>query len=146
MAIKVKGAADSANRFAQNASAQSAYYATEAKAAGEEWATKTAQAVDTFRQAISSANLELRYKAGVAKAGAAKYTRKVEAVGATRYAPGVNAGKQDYQTNVEPYLATIAGITLDAPAPRGDVRNYQRSQQVGNALHAKRLAMLGVTG
>lgn len=145
MAIKVKGAAESAGRYAINAGAQSAYYAQQAKAAAETWATETANSAAIFLQAIQAAGMDIRYRAGVAKAGAAKYARKVEATGAQRYAPGVAAGRQDYQANVEPFLATIASLTLDAPGPRGDMRNYQRSQQVGQALHIKRLAQLGVT-
>jgi len=145
MAIKVKSSTDAANRWGTNAGAQSGYYASQAKAAGEEWASKTAAAKDTYGQAITSGNLAIRYAAGVAKAGAAKYVRKITDVGGGRYAPGVSAGKADYQANVDPFLSTIASLTLDAPAPRGDVRNNQRSAQVGAALHAKRLAMLGVS-
>ena len=38
---------------------------------------------------------------------------------------------------------TIASLTLTARKPKGDPANYQRVEQIGKALNAKRLATLG---
>ncbi|GAH58623.1 unnamed protein product, partial [marine sediment metagenome] len=42
--------------------------------------------------------------------------------------------------------ATIAAITLSPRKPRGDPANYMRVQEIGKALNAKRLALLGAGG
>jgi len=44
---------------------------------------------------------------------------------------------------VEPYLQTLASLNLPARRPRGDSQNYLRVNQVGAALNAKRIALLG---
>ena len=143
MAIKVPSAASAADKLVQRASAAAGDYATEAKASGEVWASNTAAAKGAFQQGISAGNIAERFARGVAKAGASKYVRKITDVGAGRFAQGVQAGKVDYQSNVEPFLSTIAGLSLSARQTRGSAANYQRVQEVGSALNARRLAMLG---
>lgn len=144
MAIKVKGAAESAQKFAENAGRAGSEYQLQAIASAEQWAANTAASESTFREAISAPGVSIRFRSGVVKAGAAKFARKIKDVGGSRYGPGVSAGKPDYQANVEPYLQTIGGLTLSTRKPRGDISNYTRSQEVGKALNAKRLALMGV--
>ena len=146
MAIKVRPVADAAEKLVNRATAASGEYAIQAAAAGEEWAQKTQAARDNFGQAITAAGLKERFARGVAKAGAAKYARKIREVGADRFAPGVSAGKQDYQVGAEPFFSTIAALTLSARQPRGSAANYNRVTEVGKALNAKRLALLGSGG
>lgn len=143
MALKVPSASAAAEKLALRASAASGEYATGAKAAGETWVTNTQAAKGSFQQGISAGNIAERFARGVAKAGAAKYVRKITDVGMGRFAAGVAAGKQDYLTNVEPFFATIAGLTLSARQPRGSAANIQRVSEVAMALNARRLAMLG---
>ena len=143
MAIKVKPIAEAATKLVERAQAASGEWAKEAQASGEVWATNTAAAKDIFGQAITAAGMKERFARGVAKAGAAKYVRKVRDVGADRFSPGVAAGRTDYTTNAEPYFSTIAGLTLSARQPRGSAANYGRVTEVGKALNARRLALLG---
>ena len=146
MALTVKPVSASADKLVARAQAASGEYSTNAQAAGEKWASMTQAAKAALQAAGLSAQLADRWLRGVARAGAAKYVRKVKDVGASRFSDGVNAGKTDYAANVEPYFATIAGLTLSARAPRGAAANYTRVQEVGKALNAKRLALLGVSG
>jgi len=143
--LKVKQAAASAQKWTENAGRAASEYATNAVAASEDWARATAAAADTFQQAVTAAGIKQRFARGVARAGAAKFARKVSEVGRDRFQPGVNAAQADYSAGMEPYLATIAGLTLVARKPRGDPANYHRVEQVGKALNAKRLALLGVS-
>jgi len=115
-------------------------------AAADEWVRNTAAAADNFHMAVTSANVKERFRRGVVKAGAAKFARKVEAVAASRFSEGVGAAKDDYKSGVEPFLSTIAALTLSARKPKGDPSNYRRVEEVGKALNAKRLAMLGAGG
>lgn len=143
MPLTVKSAAASGAKLVQRASGAAQDYAVQAEAAGDKWATTTQASDGNFFQAVSQPSVRSRFRAGVAKAGAAKFARGIRDKGAGRYSGGVTAGQQDYQTNVEPFLQTLASLNLAARRPRGDPQNYQRVQQVGAALNAKRIALLG---
>jgi len=145
-AIRVKDAGAAATKWGENAGRAAEEFATNAEAAAEDWARNTQAAADTFHQAVTAAGMKERFRRGVARAGSAKFARKIRDVGRDRFAPGVAAASGDYQTGVEPYLATIAGLTLSARKPRGDPSNYRRVEEIGKALNAKRLALLGVGG
>ena len=146
MAIKVKEIGASATKWTENAGRASGEFAIRAEAAAEDWARNTQASADTFHMAVTAAGVKERFRRGVARAGAAKFARKIRDVARDRFAPGVAAATGDYQSGAEPYFATIAGITLSARKPRGDPANYRRVEEVGKALNAKRLALLGGGG
>ena len=146
MAIKVKPIEASTTKWSDNASRASAEFATNAEAAAEDWARQTAASADNFFQAISAPGIKNRFRSGVVKAGAAKFARKIRDVARDRFGPGVAAATTDYKTNVEPFFSTLAALTLSARKPKGDPANYKRVEEVGKALNAKRLAMLGGGG
>jgi len=145
MALKVKALEAVAPKWETNAARAADEFASRAEAAAQDWATNTAKAADTFGQAISAPGIKERFRRGVARAGAAKFARKIVDVARDRYAPGIAAATTDYRTGVEPYFATLSALTLDARKPKGDPANYRRVEQVGKALNAKRLALLGAT-
>lgn len=145
-AIKVKDAASSALKWTENAGRASEAFAVGAEASAEEWARNTANAADTYSQAITAPGIKNRFRTGVVKAGAAKFARKIRDVARDRFGPGVAAAQSDYQAGAEPYLSTLAALTLSPRKPRGDPANYNRVQEVGKALNAKRLALLGGGG
>jgi len=144
MAIKVKPIEASTTKWTANASRAAETFATEAEASAEDWARNTAAAMATYGAAISAAGIKERFRRGVTRAGAAKFARKIRDVARDRFGPGVAAADIDYKTGVEPYFNTIAALTLSARKPRGDPANYKRVEEVGKALNAKRLALLGV--
>ena len=146
MAIPVKPIEASSIKWSDNASRAATEFAVNAEAAAELWAGNTARAVDTFGQAISAPGIKNRFRSGVVKAGAAKFARKIRDVAKDRFGPGVAAAKDDYKSGAEPFYSTMAGITLSARKPKGDPANYKRVEEVGKALNAKRLAMLGGGG
>ena len=143
MALKVPTAQEAGDKLAARAGAASGDYATKAKAAGDAWQAGAVAAKGAFQQGISAGNIAERFARGVAKAGAAKYVRKITDVGAGRFAAGVQAGKQDYIANVGDFLSTLAGLTLSPRQPRGSAANITRVSEVAMALNAKRLSMLG---
>ena len=145
-AIKVKPIDASAGKWSENAGRAAAEFAANAEAAADEWQRATAASSDTFHQAITAANVKERFRRGVVRAGAAKFARKIRDVARDRFSPGVSAALDDYKTGAEPYFSTLAAITLDPRKPRGDPANYRRVEQIGKALNAKRLALLGAGG
>ncbi len=146
MAITVKPIEASATKWMDNAGRAATEFAANAAAGAAKWASNTAAAADTFGQAISAPGIKNRFRSGVVKAGAAKFARKIAEVAKDRFGPGVAAAQGDYKTGVEPYFSTIAGLSLSARKPKGDPANYKRVEEVGKALNAKRLAMLGGCG
>jgi len=144
MAIKVKAIEASTTKWSENAGRASAEFAANAEAAASDWATKTQAARDNYGQAITAPGIKDRFARGVARAGAGKFARKIRDVAMDRFAPGVAAATVDYKEGAGPYFSTIAALTLSARKPRGDPANYKRVEEVGKALNAKRLALLGV--
>ncbi|GAI33686.1 unnamed protein product [marine sediment metagenome] len=146
MAIKVKSIEASTTKWSENASRAATEFAVNAEAAAETWASNTARAADTFHMAITAANVKERFRRGVVRAGAAKFARKIRDVGRDRFGPGVAAATDDYKVGAEPYFSTISALTLSPRKPRGDPANYNRVMEIGKALNAKRLALLGAGG
>ncbi len=146
MAIKVKPIEASTTKWSENASRASGEFAANAAAAADDWARMTVAATDNFGQAITAPGIKNRFRAGVVKAGAAKFARKINDVARDRFGPGVAAAKDDYKAGAEPFFSTIAGLSLSARKPKGDPANYKRVEEVGKALNAKRLALLGGGG
>ena len=146
MAIRVKPIGPATIKWTENASRAATEFAANAEAAAEDWARMTGAAADTFNQAITAPGIKERFRRGVARAGAAKFARKIREVAKDRFGPGVAAAATDYTAGAEPFFATLAGITLTARKPKGDPANYKRVEEVGKALNAKRLALLGGGG
>jgi hypothetical protein len=145
MSINVPIAADVAAKWASVTPGRQAYYAANAAAAGNIWQANTVAAAAAFKNAISAGNIQAMYTGGVKKAGAAKYTRKINDVGASRFSSGVTAAQPDMQAGIAPILQTIAGLTLPARQPRGSAANLQRVQVVADALNKTRLAQAAAT-
>ncbi len=144
MGIKVKGIDASTGKWLDNAGRAAEVFAAEAEASADPWARNTGAAADTYGQAITAPGIKERFRRGVARAGAAKFARKIRDVARDRFAPGISAATADYKAGAEPYYSTLAALTLSGRKPRGDPANYRRVEEVGKALNAKRLALLGV--
>ena len=146
MAVPIKDITKSTTKWSDNASRAAPEFAERAEAAAPLWASKTAAAADNFHMAVTAANVKERFRRGVVRAGADKFARKIRDVARDRFGPGVAAATDDYKTGAEPYFSTIAALTLSPRKPRGDPANYNRVQEIGKALNAKRLALLGAGG
>jgi hypothetical protein len=141
MPIQVKSAADAAKKWTDVTPGRQAYYQAGVATAGASWVSNTQAAAGAYDAAVKSATIKQMFAGGVRKAGADKYQNKAVTLGAPRFAQGVQAAGNDYQQGVDPYLQTIAGLTLQARAPRGSAANLQRVSQIATALNAKRLAL-----
>lgn len=119
------------------------YYESGVRSPKEDWEANTVAAAKNYKAAVSAADIEKRFSGGAKRAGTAKWSRKAVDVGVGRYGPGVIAAEADFRTGFEPYVATIAAVEMSARKPRGDPANYKRSEEVGSALHKKRLALIG---
>lgn len=143
MAIRVKDLGTSAQKWARNASAAAPEYGANAVAAGNVWESSTIAAAQNFVAGVTAAGIGDRFRRGVQRAGASKYTSRIASLGQSRYSQGVGEAEGDWQEGFAPFAQVIAGLTLPQRRPRGDPANYARVSVIGNALHARRLAMLG---
>jgi hypothetical protein len=141
MAIKVKSAEEVARKWAEVTPQRSAYLESGLMGSGTTWEAETANAAGAYRAAVTAPNIEAMFRGGVKKAGGAKFERKAIQVGVGRYGAGVQAAQEDMKSGIEPMLSTISSLTLSPRAPRGSDTNYRRVQEVGTALHKKRLAL-----
>jgi hypothetical protein len=104
------------------------------QAKGGSWQAATDAASGSFKTAISAGDIETRYKAGIAKAGQAKYTRRATTVGPDRYAQAAPVAEPDFSSGMQPVLAAIGAVDLPARGPRGAAQNYNRVKPIGDAL------------
>jgi len=141
MPTKVKSLADVVKKWGEMTPQRSGYYEAGALAAGGDWEKNTVDSTANFVAGVTAGNIGKLFSGGVKNAGAAKYTRKVKDVGASRFSQGVTAGVPDYQTGMDPMLSTIASVTPPTRQPRGSVANVQRVVAYMDALHKKRLAL-----
>jgi len=139
--VDVPSAEQVAKKWVEEAPKRAVYYKENTIGSGSKWESETGKAADTYKAAVQAADIGKRFKGGV-KGKGAKFDRKVEDVGATRYGPGIQAAEEDMKTGVSDYLSEIAATDIDERGPRGDPGNWARSQKIGDALHKKRLAKL----
>ena len=111
-------------------------YSAGVKSPKTDWATATASSESNYEQGIQDSISRKAFSGGVQRAGTQKWQRKAIAVGAQRFGSGVAAASPEYQEQMQGVLSTIESVTLPPRGPKGDPRNYQRSQAIGEALHS----------
>lgn len=137
MASKL-GLAQIADKFVRRASAaQSDYQAGVQATQPAAYEAAALAGADNWQTGVAQAAAEGRYASGIQGSGA-KWQRKATTVGPQRYQTGVAGASGDYQAGFQPYFNVLQSLNLGPRGPRGDPRNYQRSQQVGDALNQAR--------
>lgn len=114
-------------------------YKTGVQQKGGSWAQAADAASGSFKTAIQASDIEARFKAGIQKAGQAKYTRRATSVGPDRYAQAAPVAEPDFSSGMAPVLTAIAGVDLPARGPRGSAANYNRVKPIGDALSRLRM-------
>lgn len=110
-------------------------YTAGVKSPKADWATNTAAASENYNAGVQAAISRNAFEGGVQAAGTPKWQRKAATIGAQRFGPGVAAAAPEYQDAMNGVLSTIQSVSLPPRGPKGDSRNYQRSQAIGEALH-----------
>jgi len=143
----VKSVEEAGSKWAEETPRRAAYYEKYTPAAASKWEANTTAAATTYKAAVTAPDIDKRFSGGVKRAGAAKFSRKVTAVGVARFGPGVTAAAPDYRERVAPYLEEIAKTDLPERKARGDPANLARVEKIATALHKKRIAAIvaGVT-
>lgn len=103
-----------------------------------DWATSTASAETTWRDAVTAAAGRQAFSQGVRAAGTAKWQRKALEKGPARFAEGVALAEADYEAGFAPYRDVIERTTLPPRGPKGDPRNIERVRVMANALRQRK--------
>ena len=104
------------------------------------WAAATAAAADTYQAAVSSPTTKSLFLRGVRRAGDARWAEMAAKKGVARFAQGVELSEQYYRSQIGDVIAQIEGVSLKPRGPRGSAQNYARGKDIGDKLHAWRLA------
>jgi hypothetical protein len=134
------GAAAKWNRRTASATQE---YIEGVKAPRASWQSQTSGAVQNYNAGVQQAISQNRFAKGVAKVSDQQYQETTVRKGQTRFAEGVQGAEQTYAQAVQPYIDVINSVTLPPRGPNGDPKNYQRVIAMGNALRARKLAMVG---
>jgi len=137
--MKVKPIGEIVEKFGRRASAATDDYRHGVETTEKDWAGLTAAAEPTYEVGVTDAMARKSFGKGVKKAGTPKWRAGASGKGADRYAPGVRGALDAYQRGVAPYLEELSRLNLRPRGPRGSDSNYQRSKDVGQALHKKRV-------
>ena len=137
---QVKPISEIVDKWQRRASVAGPDYAAGIASPRRDWEEATKAAEGAQKAGIEQAIANGSFVKGVTKAGTAKWKRKAQDVGAARFGPGVAAAKADYQAGFAPFISVIEGITLPPRGPKGDPRNYERTQIIGEALHDAKVA------
>lgn len=140
--VNFKDLSKSAAKFTNNGAGAQAAYVANAAAAGGHWADNTAAAEQNYQQGVTAAIGRGAFLKGVQKAGAAKYTKQINAVAGPRFADGIQKAGPAWSANFGAIATQVANTQLPARGPRGSQANYQRAAAMGAAFRA---AKTGVT-
>jgi len=131
----VKPLSAASEKWSRKASQATQDYSAGVRAPRRSWQEATEAASDAHTAGVQQAIANGSFSKGVARAGNEKWVRGATGKGTQRYGPGVQAAKGDYERGFSPFRAVIEGVQLPPRGPKGDPRNYQRTQMIGEALH-----------
>jgi len=143
--LRVKTLEDTTTKWTEEAPRRAPYYEKYTPPAAARWEANTIAAEATYKSAVTAPDIAKRFVGGVKRVKAAKFERKVKAVGVARFGPGIVAAKDDFNAGIKPYLEELAVIDVPARKPRGDPANMERVRAIFDALHKKRLALLAAS-
>jgi len=120
-------------------------YEAGVKAPKKAWASAAAAAAETFFSAVSQPVVKDLFVRGIRRAGDTRWSEMAVKKGVGRFAPGVEAGEPYFRSQMGDILAQIEAVKLKPRGPRGSAQNYERVKQIGDKLHAWRIAKTGAT-
>ena len=144
--VKIKSLEEIKKKWSEVTPGRAPYYEAGVRAPREDWASRTAAAQDAWQQGVQEAITQGRFAKGVKRAGTEKWQRKALAVGVRRWPEGVRAAADDYAAGFAPYREVLERLTLPERRAKGDPANIDRVRKIAEALHKKKLELLGASG
>jgi len=138
--VAIKSLADVSQKWADVTPGRASFYEAGVRAPRTPWSQAAAAAEANQAAGVQAAISRKAYSSGVRRAGDEKWQRKALAVGVSRFGPGAAAAKTDYEQGFSRFHSIIGGTTLAPRGPKGDPKNYQRVNTLGDALHKAAIA------
>jgi hypothetical protein len=139
----IKPIGTSATKYKKNAAAAGPDYKTGIEQTTKDWGALTSASEPAYNSGVQAAISRGAFGKGVNKIGTAGWKKKALAVGPTRYVNGIQVFGENWQPGFQPFQDTINALTLPPKGAKNSPENYARVPAVGNALHAKKLELLG---
>lgn len=126
-------ASEIARRYVKFAPARASRYEEGVRAPVRDWEKETAEAEKNYEEGITAAMKRKAFGKGVHRCGTARQqSQTIKNI--NRWAEGIE-GAEDVMTAAMESVARVAQAIVLPPAyPKGDPRNYKRSEAVGTAL------------
>ena len=136
--VQVANLQDSAEKFQRRASQAGQDYQNGVEAVSDsDWSSATLNAVSSWESGIQDAIADGAFQSGVENTTKSWQERTLE-VGSSRFTQGASQAGPEWQDSFEPFADTLEGLNLDPRGPRGSPTNYERSRDIGEALHNTR--------
>lgn len=135
---RVKDAGSIAEKWSRVAPTRQQDYEAGVSDPSVNWEAATSGSAQAYQDGVAEAATRGAFAKGVTKAGNQKWQTKTRELGAGRWAPGIRAATQDYQTAMGPVVQTIERTVLPPRGPRGDQRNMERAVVMARALSEAR--------
>ena len=127
MALKVKSAAEAAEKLGRKAPAAVTDYVKGIKSPKRPWQESTLAAEEIYDGAVTASIAAKRFGKGVRDSSNAEHQAMSVSKGAARYPGGISLGLPKYIRKMGPVLTYMAGITLPPRGARGSPANIARS-------------------
>ena len=137
--MQVKDLGQAAAKYKTRAANAAGDYKQGVQGAGPRWKEGVTAANDTWKAGVQAAAARDAFQKGVSRTAPDYFASRAANLGGARYAQGVSEGASNWSEGFQPYAETLRGLNLGPKAPRGDPRNAQRSADVQQALHSRRV-------
>jgi len=128
----------SADKFERRAGAAGQdYEAGVSDVSDSEQQSATLEAADSWEQGIQDAIAEGRFQNGVNNPNKSWQQAALE-TGSSRFTQGASQAGGTWQDAFSSFADTLEGLNLQPRGARGSEANFQRSREVGEALHNAR--------
>lgn len=136
--VQVSDLNQSASKFERRAGqAGQDYESGVEQVSDSEQQSATLEATDNWEQGVQDAISEGRFESGVRNPNKSWQTASLE-TGASRFTQGASQAGDTWQQGFSSFADTLEGLNLQPRGPRGSAANFERSRQVGEALHNAR--------
>lgn len=140
---EMRSTSDSAAKWARRAGSAGPEYEDGVKNPRKDWAAEAAAANERYKRAVTEAAQKDRFKAGVQKAGTAKWQANAILKGPARYSEGVMLAQTAYEEGFRPFADVIRATKLSPRGPKGSPENIKRVAEMAAALHQKKISLVG---
>jgi len=140
---QTKGTARTVSKWKDRVAVAGGEYKAGIAAPKKSWSQGAAEGAEAWSQGVTAAVGRGAFASGVSKAGDAKWKQASDQLGSARYSQGVQFGTPYFQSGIAGVLSTIESVSLGPKGAAGSAGNYARVQQIGDALHAAKLANKG---